>query len=715
MKDYIHNTTESGGSGFRVHSQMVGAFGEGIVKVIWRRRVVVGVTMGFCVLVGMIYVFFAEPIYKSTSRIYVAPKTPRIITKEAALMSYSSNYLHTQVELIKSKPLLAQVLKNGQIRQLGIFVNSDNHLGTLVGGLEVDVGMRDDIINVSFSSTDAKESAVVANVVVDAYVNYHKYEKRNKSKKLIEILQEEKERYEKELASRQEELLEFKRQHGTLSFENDQGNIIIQKLARLSQALTGAQLEMTEAMATYEAVNSMMGNPELVCCQARESGNATSIAFESEQSHIRNNLAELEAKLANMKRRGTSRHPAIQAVEMEIAQLRHKLVTVSSDFAESYRKILIQRWAKAMEKESRIKQSLQEQQELAMESDAQATIYSMKESQVSRIEDLYEKLDNRIKEVAASEESGGLNINMLEEARPALFPSHNLRSRMAGIVCLISIILSVLVGWVVDWLDPRIGGVSEVSSLLHLPVLGVVPAMPSREGRVACGQKAHLDSCSAAAEAYRSIRTSIYFGANSKDARTLLVTSGAGNDGKSTLVANLGITMAQAGEHTLLLDCDFRRPTIHEIMQAKRETGLSMVMAGKIGLVDAIQRTPIHRLDILPGGPLVANPTELLNSKAFSDIIAQLLERYERIVIDSPPVTPMSDARILAAQCDGTLLVLRSQKTTQQAGEQAVDYLFGVGANVLGVVVNDVSQGVSRYGSYEGRQFVNACFGDNGK
>src|SRR5262249_30432476 len=154
----------------------------------------------------------------------------------------------------------------------------------------------------------------------------------------------------------------------------------------------------------------------------------------------------------------------------------------------------------------------------------------------------------------------------------------------------------------------------------------------------------HNDPMSDVAEAYRTVRTAVYFGQSSGVAKTLLVTSPSPGDGKTTLASNLAIAMAQAGNRILLLDADFRKPTQHKIFELDKRMGLSSVLAGQAKLADAIQHTSVPGLDVLPCGPIPANPSEILNSQTFADLLEQLTGRYDHVLLDSPPVMPVTDA-----------------------------------------------------------------------
>jgi len=158
--------------------------------------------------------------------------------------------------------------------------------------------------------------------------------------------------------------------------------------------------------------------------------------------------------------------------------------------------------------------------------------------------------------------------------------------------------------------------------------------------------------------------------------------------------------MAQAGQRVVILDADFRKPMQRRVFGLDHENrGLSSVLAGAVRLEDAIHRTEIQGLDLLACGPEVPNPAEILNSDSFAKLLGLLSNKYDRVVIDSPPVMPVTDALILGAICDITILVLRAEKSTKKTSRQARHGLLGVGAHVLGVVVNDVSK-KGRYGYY---------------
>jgi capsular exopolysaccharide synthesis family protein len=260
--------------------------------------------------------------------------------------------------------------------------------------------------------------------------------------------------------------------------------------------------------------------------------------------------------------------------------------------------------------------------------------------------------------------------------------------------------MGILLAFVWDWMDQRLRSADEIKQVLGLPVLGVVPHISGTRSAPQRGMHLHLEPMSDVAEAYRTVRTAVYFGQMGGVARTILVTSPAPGDGKTTLAANLAIAMAQAGNRILLLDADFRKPTQHKIFDIAKRSGLSSVLAGEAKLEDVIHSTHVQGLDVLPCGPIPANPSEILNSQTFADLLEELSQKYDHVLLDSPPVMPVTDARILAASCDATVLALRAEKTTRKGAVYARDMLHSVGSQILGIVVNDVPRRKGIYGYY---------------
>lgn len=207
------------------------------------------------------------------------------------------------------------------------------------------------------------------------------------------------------------------------------------------------------------------------------------------------------------------------------------------------------------------------------------------------------------------------------------------------------------------------------------------------------------DPRSPAAEAYRTLRTNIQFSSLDKPLRTLLATSTVPDEGKSTTLANLAVTMAQAEQRVILVDCDLRRPTLHTLFNMPNDMGLtSMILANDDAMLP-LQQTSVPGLQVLTSGPLPPRPADILGSRRMEAIIERLRAEADVVLFDTPPVIAVTDAAVLANRVDGVLLVLKAGHTTRDHARHARQVLERAKANIIGVVLNnaEIEQGYGYY------------------
>lgn len=201
---------------------------------------------------------------------------------------------------------------------------------------------------------------------------------------------------------------------------------------------------------------------------------------------------------------------------------------------------------------------------------------------------------------------------------------------------------------------------------------------------------------SAAAEAYRALRTNLFYAIVDHPPKVIVLTSPGPREGKSTTCVNLSVVLAQASKNTLLLDCDFRKPVVHKIFGLRNVYGLVDAVVGEHTLQEVWQE-PLPGLKVVTAGPIPPNPAEILSSRRFADLLQRVRAEFDYVLVDAPPVELVSDSAILATLGDGALLVLDAQNTRKGAFRRSIRSLETVGANILGTVMNNVEKGADTY------------------
>jgi polysaccharide biosynthesis transport protein len=258
-----------------------------------------------------------------------------------------------------------------------------------------------------------------------------------------------------------------------------------------------------------------------------------------------------------------------------------------------------------------------------------------------------------------------------------------------------------------EYLDSRIKTPDEIRTHLGLPHLGLLPAIDAKAlsasyPLVSNGVPGNF------AEAFRAIRTNLLFSSAQEGSRSILVTSTGPGEGKSLVASNLAISLAQAEQRTLLIDADLRRPKAHEIFDVAQEPGLSNLIVGNAKASEAVRKSSVAGLWVMPSGRMPPNPAELLGSQRFKDFLMSLKKHFDWVIIDSPPVMAVTDAALVAHNATGVVFVVGAEMTSRHAAKTAIDQLQQAQAKFVGAVLNrvDLERNSYYYSQYYRREYA---------
>jgi non-specific protein-tyrosine kinase len=294
------------------------------------------------------------------------------------------------------------------------------------------------------------------------------------------------------------------------------------------------------------------------------------------------------------------------------------------------------------------------------------------------------QVDAALKTGGAQLVTPAISSNRAVEPRP---------TRTAALALVVGLIVGVALALLFDYLDDSVKNREDLERVLpHVPILGLIPGIPGRKDRDAPKLISSTSPNSPATEAYRSLRTSVQFLGLDSPIELLVVTSPSAVEGKTTTLANLAVALARAGQRTIAVCCDLRRPRLHEFFGLDNSVGFTSVLLGEAPLSEALQSVPGEaNLRLLASGPMPPDPSELLSSSRAAELLGSLRRQADIVLIDTPPVLPVTDATILASRADATLVVVRANSTTRKQVTRTIEILGHVDTATVGLVLNNAS------------------------
>jgi len=641
-----------------------------------------------CLAASWLLLSLARPVYVSHACVHVEYQHRSPISDQARMPDDGQRYMNTQLELLTTSAILKTVVDRPEAADLELFAGAGDRVAALRKACRVSCVKNTQIIRIEVTAGSSRQAALLCRLMVEAYLDYHGRNTRTTASEFARILEQAGRARDVELHEAMQKVIDFRREHGVLFLDPEKGNMLTDRLARLSEELTQAELEhmqVRNACATVDALDAAGPTaPEILLSP----GMALLPAAATADRHaLAAAVQEAQQRLARLAARAPQRHPSVVAAAAECEAAQARLAEYDARLVRALRKAADQRLEASAARVRDLREAVERQRQLATDHNALAIEYQMLMADLQRKTRLCEALESRLKETDVSKDVGSLNLAVLEWPQESPEPAYPRK----GVILLMGAALGVVLGAKVmllwHFVDGRIRDRYAAEAVLNLPLLGEIPVL----GRMAHGAGAPtaLADLPQIAEVCRAVRAGFRATDEAGQSRVVLVTSPEGSEGKSTIAAALASALARTGSRSLLVDANHLRPALHRCFDVPQAPGLCDLLEGTTPISAAIRATAVAGLDLLAFGvsPGAEAPQPVPDHK-LSRLLEMLSLQYDHIVVDAPPVLAAARAPDIGPACDATVLVLRAGKTSGARAVRAIDLLQVAGATVFGAVLN---------------------------
>lgn len=756
------NLTEGGNSPVPYYSYEKQKEEEGAINLreVWRRikrrKWLIVFIVSIATLMTAVEIARQKNIYQATATIEIG-KNNQIMLKTADLVIENGNAeIETSLFLLTSYPLLEDVvatlnldknpefldtsqkrsfwdvIKNkldqtsdekkadenqGSIDQIGDFDFQKRtteeakrlapYVNILHDGLTAKQLRESKLVKISFTHTNPEIAALVVNGIATIFRERSYLRKTDKYSNTSSWLSRSTRELETQMQKAEQELANYTRANGIFSTEGKE-DLTTTKLAHLYDQTMRAETDRLIKQSLFEEVRQghVAQLPEAFSNQAT--------------SDLQKKLSELTVAAAQLNAKFGADNPRVQEVKDQMVALQDEIAKTRTQLAEKLRAD----YERAQRDESSLKAALGRAKAEAVQQNQTAIQFNILKQNVETAKTLYTDFLQKTRQADVEKAQQARDVEIAEPARAPSGPIGPQRFRAVLLAFLLSLAASVGLCFLLDHLDNTIKTVDDVNRYVHLPALGVIPSLDSAAVRKLGGQSKSIqngkratsvvkasnalakgDLGSSVAEAYRMLRTSILLAAAGHPPKTILLTSSQPGEGKTTTSVNTGICLSQMGAKVLIIDADMRRPRVHKMFGLNHRRGLSNYLSSDMPLKTVIQPTKVPNLWVLTSGIVPPNSADLLSSEKMHTMLQKLSAHFDHILIDSPPVSSVTDPVLLSRLVDGVVMVIHGGKSSREMVIHARQELNNVGAKIFGVVLNNINIQRDGYDYYYYRRY----------
>jgi capsular exopolysaccharide synthesis family protein len=690
-------------------------------RILRRRQRAVVASMAVCFLLALLASLLMSPQYESVSLVEVNKENSDFLNLDTwpTGVSDSLDYsltLETQANVLRSDSLAFQVAEQVGLEKRPEFSPARGWFDTgralaernlplekaplrrrrisqaLHSSLTVKTVPGTRMIEVRFRSRDPQLAADVVNTLVGDYLEQYFRTRYNATAQASEWLGKQLAELKSQVEQAQEKVVAYQKQAGILGTD-EAHNVVMAKLEELNKQLTAAETNRMLKQTAYQIAKT--GNAELIATVGSSNLLGAVAAPNNNPLALVQSLRAQQAALKVQYAQAATKYgPAYP----KLIQMRNQLQELENAIQAEIGKVAARAendYLAARNAEDMLRAAFERQKQEANKLNDSAVRYTIMKREAESSRDLYDGLLKKLKEAGVLAGLRSTNLVVVDPARSSARPVRPNYPINLGLGLGVGLVGGIGLAFAREGFDSTLRTPEQVEAVAGLPAVGVIPDLAAGHAlrRLLSAPKPDcniLDSRSSQlAESFRALRTALLFSNGEVPPKVIVVTSALPQEGKTTASLNSAIALAYQGAKVLLIDADLRRPELHARLDLPAEPGLGELLAGEAQLpVQAAPCPKVPDLFILPAGRHHPRPAEVLGSRSMRHLLNNCRERFDFVVIDTPPVLAVTDAVVLSKSADSVLLVVRSAQTSEQSLLRARDLLLRVNARIAGVLVN---------------------------
>jgi capsular exopolysaccharide synthesis family protein len=648
--------------------------------IILERRWLVITSFLVVLLLTAIYLIRAPRIYQAAVRIQIDRESgnPLNVKDGLSIDTREQDYLQTQYKNLQSRSLVQAVIDKLHLENDPRYARSQDRVAAVQADISVSPIRLSRLVDVRVEHTDRVKAKQIANELAKAFIESNLQQKVNSSFDAVVWLKSQVDDAKNKVSKSEADLHEYRRSHNEISLEDNEN------IAR--QALIQAQTDLSKVRADAAQAKQAVAEIERLINDGQPIETIPAIAQNPTVQRIRQEIAVEESTLAGLLKRYRDKYPTVIAERSKLASLQDNLAMECDKQLQTIRNN-----ASILDKQEQTLNSI-----VGDEEAKQMTLNSLKikydilKREAENNKSIHSNVLMRMKETEMLSRMTSNNMRIVDEATEPLNPikPRVVVTILMGVIGAVGV--SLALAFFVNYLDDSIKSQDDIENYMRLPFLGYIPNIKTNSV-VERDLQAHLHPQSNAAEGFRTLRATIALTHKPEKFRVLSVTSTIPSEGKSLVASNTAIVHAQTGLRTLLVDADLRRPSVHKAYQLHSPVGLSaFLMKQTNNIDDLVHKSEVPNLDVICCGAVPSTPSELIGSTRMMEFLQLVREKYDRVILDCPPVSAVSDPLIISAMSDGVIYVTKFNKIRREHGRKSIQRIQNAGIHILGVVINDI-------------------------